>query len=59
VTSVETEAPEQAASLHVRVPEQLRDAVVEVAVSEQRSIGSATRILLAEALEARAEDGGR
>ena len=42
MTSVETEAAEQAASLHVRVPEPLRDAVVAVAVSEQRSIGSAS-----------------
>ena len=48
MTQTQTEAPPASVGLSVLVPEPLRDAVVEMAETEQRSIGSATRILLAE-----------
>jgi hypothetical protein len=45
--------------LSVLVPPTMRNELAAMACDESRSIGSMTRILLAEALDRRADGGGR
>ena len=58
-TETEPEVPAATVGLSVLISPAMRNELGAMATDESRSIGSMTRILLAEALDRRAADGGR